>query len=264
MKYLYLLLTALFVISCGSSETLKLIPVAPASNGADGKGGVAGVNGTDGTNGVDGINGKDGTNGLDGANGHSLVSRYHSPSLFECWTGGTRLDIYIDMDDSLSVSHGDIYQNSLVACNGKNGRDGRNGHDGEDGQDGLDGLDGLAGEAGPQGMAGEVGPQGEAGAEGAQGEAGPTGPQGEQGLPGPQGPGASVSITNYTSSSCTPIVGTNRSTKPTGCNSGIYTSSNCSSSSKEIELGYGESFWVSSTALAVKLGTTGIRVINFN
>jgi hypothetical protein len=257
-----LLLTSIAFCSCGVDQVEVSAP--PAVAGRDGTSGVDGINGQNGTNGIDG---QDGADGLDGTNGHSLVSRFRSASLFECWTGGTRLDIYIDMDDNLFLSHGDRYQNSLIACDGKNGRDGRNGRDGQDGEDGLDGLDGKDGEAGPQGIQGEVGPQGEPGMQGEQGEQGepgPTGPQGEQGLPGPTGSGASVTVTAYTSSSCTLIAGTSRYTKPTGSNSDIYTSSSCPSYSKEFELGQGDSFWVSSDMLAVKLGSTGIRVIDFN
>jgi len=211
---------------------------------------------------VDGLNGKDGTNGQDGANGHSLVSQYVDSEEIECQTSGTRLDIYLDLDDSLSVSEGDVFQNSFVACNGLNGVDGLNGNDGSNGQDGQDGRDG---EQGPQGLAGHVGPQGAVGANGLPGPTGATGAQGLQGiqgLPGEDGSGAS--IVAYTLSSCVAIANTTRFTKPTGSNSGIYTNCNCTSSSKEFELGQGDSFWVSNTSLAVKLGTTGIRVITFN
>jgi hypothetical protein len=70
---------------------------------------------------IKGDNGKDGTNG---ANGHSLVSQFISASELECSTGGTRLDIYLDLDDNLSLNEEDLYQGSLVACNGANGLNG--------------------------------------------------------------------------------------------------------------------------------------------
>lgn len=239
------MLMAFAIASCGVDEVAIQSPPA-----VDGTNGAAGLDGKDGLDGLDGTNGLDGKDGQDGANGHSLVSRFHSASWFECFfTGGTRLDIYIDMDDSLTLTHGDRYQNSLIACNGRDGEDGRDGRDGK---------------PGPQGVAGAVGPQGEPGEQGEQGEPGPTGPQGEQGLPGPQGEGTSVSIVSYTSSSCALIAGTSRYTKPSGSNSGIYTNNSCHSSSKEFELSQGDSFWVSADKLAVKLGTTGIRVISFN
>lgn len=114
-------------------------------------------------------------NGKDGANGHSLVSEYTEAQ--ECIAGGQRLDIYLDMDDSLTTSEGDLYQSSLIACNGEQG------------------IQGIQGAVGPQGLVGEtgaVGPQGE------QGVAGPTGPQGEQGVQGIQGaaglPGSSCTL----------------------------------------------------------------------
>jgi len=175
---------------------------------------------------------KDGDNGKDGKNGHSLVSEYADASELECSNGGTRLDIFLDLDDSLSASEGDLYLNSLVACDGETG------------------LSGIPGEVGPRG---EIGPQGSAG------ENGLPGPVGPQGLPG-----TNSSITSYTSNSCIQIEGTSYFTKPVGQGSGIYTSSNCHSSSKEFELGEGDSIWLASNVLGVKLLTTGLRVIKFN
>ena len=223
MKLFIVLCMIVFLAGCGQSETLTLL------EGPNGSNGVAGTNGTDGTNGLD---------GKDGVNGHTLVTQYLEASSLECETSGSRLDIYLDTDDSLSVSEADVYQNSLVDCNGANGLNG---------QDGLNGEDG---EQGPAGLDGEVGPQGE------QGESGP------QGIPGAPGESGAF-ILAYTASSCIQIAGTFRFTKANGSTSGIYTSSTCHSSSKEFELGVGDSFWVSSNSLAVKLGTSGIRVITF-
>lgn len=214
---------------------------------------LQGLNGSPGANGSNGSNGAD---GKDGANGHSLVSQYLSASEFECESSGSRLDIYLDMDDSLSVSESDVYLNSLVACNGANGLNGQ------------DGAAGAQGEPGPQGIAGEVGPQGE---QGPAGEPGPQGLPGEPGAPGADGQngsdgedGTSASIVSYTSSSCTSIAGTAYYAKANGSTSGIYSASNCHSSTKVFELGEGDSVWLSANALAVKLMTTGIRVITFN
>jgi hypothetical protein len=80
-------------------------------------------------------------NGKDGQNGHSLVSEYVPAT--ECV--GDRLDVFIDLDDSLSVSEGDKYQSSIIAC---------------DGQNGLAGVQGIAGTQGPQGIQGNIGPTG--------------------------------------------------------------------------------------------------------
>lgn len=198
-----------------------------------------------------------------GANGHSIVSAYANEESIVCDSlGGTRLDLYLDMDDSLSVSEGDQYLNSLVACNGLNGLNGKDGLDGADGANGQPGEMGPQGEAGPQG---EVGPQGVAGEAGPIGPQGPTGPQGLPGVPGTNGTnGSSATITSYTSSSCTLVVGTSYYVKSNGSNTGVYTSSSCSSSSKEFEMGEGDSMWLSTTQLAVKLvDTNGIRVVKF-
>lgn len=196
----------------------------------------------------------EGKDGKDGKNGHSLVSSYSSASELECANGGTRLDIFLDLDDSLTKTEEDLYTNSLVACNGAQGDAG---------------VQGEVGAQGPAGAAGEVGPQGEQGIAGPAGPAGPQGPQGLQGIQGLQGVAGSNAplsvITAYTSSSCVRVNNTSFFTKPNGSNSGIYSSSSCHSSSKEFELGEGDSMWVSSKALAVKLvDTTGIRVIEFN
>ncbi len=208
-------------MGCGAKETLRVV---------------------DGTNGAP---------GADGHNGHSIVSQYAEATDFECESGGTRLDMYLDLDDTLSVSSDDSFQNSLVACNG------------------AEGLQGVPGEQGPQGIQGLVGPQGSGGGDsstaGPTGPQGPQGPQGLQGVPGVTGaPGTTVTIVSYTSSSCVLVANTSYYTKPNGSNAALYSSSTCSSSSKVMELGSGQSAWLTSTSLAVKLSTTGMRVVTFN
>jgi hypothetical protein len=182
------------------------------------------------SNGKNGSNGKD---GKDGSNAHSLVGLVVE-YLESCKNGGTALDLYLDLDDSLSVTEGDLFQGQLLACNGSNGQDGldgENGSDGEDGEDGEDGSDGLTGPVGP------MGPQGPAGS-----------------------PGASVTITTYSTSSCTAISGSVYYVKLNN----IYSSSSCSSNTKVAELtGSDDTFWVSSTKLAVENGSSSIRVINY-
>lgn len=207
--------------------------------------------------------------GAPGANGHSISSSYNEATGCECENGGTRLDLFLDLDDSLTASEGDLYQGSLIACNGANGLNGQNGLDGTngtDGQDGQDGAQGIPGEQGPQGEQGAVGPQGPAGADGAQGPVGPQGPQGPQGLQGVPGaagtPGTTATITVYPNSgSCVSISGTAYYTK----NGDIYDNNTCSSSHKVAVLqGSGETFWVSTSALASDNNGNGIRVIKFN
>lgn len=189
------------------------------------------------------VNGND---GLTGSNGHSVVSQFVNVAQesLECMNGGTRQDVYLDLDDSLTVSSNDLYLNSGVACNGSNG---------------LNGLQGLEGQQGPQGLAG---PQGGTGPQGLPGPTGPIGPQGPQGATGAQGPsGSGAIITSYNSTLCQLISGTSYYVK----NDSLYSSSSCSSSQKVITLSGGEdTFWVSSTKLATENNGSGIRVVNFN
>jgi hypothetical protein len=185
--------------------------------------------------------------GNNGSNGHSIVSVYQEASSLECANSGSRLDMYLDTDDSLTASEGDVYLNSLVVCNGSNG---------------LNGQDGLIGEQGPQG---DIGPQGEAGSDGSPGLPGPTGPVGSQGPQGIQGPAGSsgATIVSYAASSCTLIAGTSDYVKASNTNFNIYSSSSCPNSDKIAEVSQGESYWVSSSALAV-WSNGSLRVITFN
>lgn len=218
--------------------------------------------------------------GTDGSNGHSVVSMYNESSELECQNNGQRLDLYLDLDDSLSVSEGDQYMNSLVTCNGVNGLNGVAGQNGNDGQDGQDGAQGQTGEQGPQGLIGATGPQGLMGPQGLQGmsglpgmigpqgvpgNAGPVGPQGLQGPQGIQGPAGSsgATITLYAQTSCTKITGSTRYMKVVGQNVQFFSSNSCHSSTKLAEVSQGESFWVSGNILAV-YDDSSVRVIIFN
>lgn len=210
---------------------------------------------------------------VDGKDGHSIVSSYQSASELECeGASGNRLDLYLDLDDSLSVSEGDLYSNSIISCNGVNGQKGEQGIpgvqgvQGEPGQQGPQGLQGLVGPQGATGLQGAVGPQGATGQQGNQGLPGPIGPQGPTGPQGLQGPVGSsgATITNYGSNSCTRITGTNSYVKPTGSNNlGLYTSSNCASNTKFAEVSQGEAYWVSANSLATHISGC-LRVITFN
>lgn len=66
-----------------------------------------------------GINNSDGAQGPRGFTGHSIVAQTVSATESECPDGGIRVDLYIDIDDSLTVSKGDTYQSSIVSCNRK-------------------------------------------------------------------------------------------------------------------------------------------------
>ncbi len=210
----------LILTACGSQESVTL------------------YKGTPGSNGNPGATGKSGNSGM---NGHSLVSEYTESCQLECSNGGTRLDLYLDMDDSLSVSEGDLYSNSLVVCNGS---------------DGLNGQSGIAGEMGPQGEAGPQGLQGESGEQGSQGpqgEAGPSGPQGESG-------DSDVVVTALTGSSCTLVAGSSPSYYVKS--DSLYSESGCSNSDK-VALQVGETVFVAPRVLVIK-DSSGLRSINFN
>jgi hypothetical protein len=183
---------------------------------------------------------------INGQNGHSLVSQFSelSQESLECLNGGTSLHIYIDLDDSLSASEGDLYTGSLIACNGANG---------------LNGEQGIPGEVGPIGLAG---PQGLPGEQGEPGPTGPMGPQGPQGLPGAVGEsGSGATITVYSSSLCVAIAGTAFYVQ----SGTIYSASSCNSNTKVVELnGSDDTFWVGANKLAVENGSSSLKVITFN
>jgi len=207
---------------------------------------------------VEVIKGKD---GVDGANGHSIVSQFNEASQCECGeNGGTRLDLFIDMDDSLSTTESDLYQGSLVACNGANGLNGENG------LDGTDGAQGVPGEQGPQGEQGEIGAQGVAGSTGEQGPVGPqgpTGPQGLQGIPGVAGTNGSGATILASSSTCVQVDGNYYMKNDT-----LYyedDSSKCDGNHDKVSLNSsGDSLWVAAKKLAVLDGDGELRVIIFN
>jgi len=216
--------------------------------------------------GVPGPQGEQGPQGPQGENGHSLVSETVEAGEIECDSaGGNRLDIYVDMDDSLSVSEGDVFQSALIACNGLNGLNGA------DGLTGAQGPEGVAGAQGPQGLPGPAGAVGPQGSQGVAGPVGPSGPQGPQGAPGAQGPaGAGATLQNYSlGSSCTNI-GDGYYAKRSGDDAKIYDDNDCGSSDHVVTI-YAEhtsngdaSFWLTSTRLAFNDNNGNLRVIKFN
>ncbi len=236
MRYIVLML--MFAMVGCQSETVQLIP---------------------------GPTGLTGAVGASGANGHSLVSEMVEASWCECdWRGGNRLDIYLDLDDSLSVSEGDTFQSALIACNGMNGLNGENGLPGAEGAQGIPGATGPAGETGLAGPAGEVGAEG---AMGLPGPVGPEGPQGPMGLTGAQGPaGSGATLQAYTLGTSCSSVGGGLYAKKSGDTAKIYDDNDCDSSDFVATLGSESSMWLSSTRLAFVDDASGVvlRVLNFN
>lgn len=239
MKIISIIFLLTFVAACGQSDTLQLLTGPSGSNGASG------------------------VNGKNGANGHSLASVFANASALECPNSGSRLDIFLDLDDSLSATEADEYLGSLVACNGANGLNGSDGQDGQDGIDGRDGVQGAQGIPGAQGPKGCTGPQGPAGSEGDQGPVGPQGPQGPQGTQGAQGPaGSGATITNFNISSCT-LISSGKWAKANGGQVKIYSNSSCSNSYTALD-NTSSTLWLTSNELAVFVDTSSLRVIKFN
>ena len=152
-----------------------------------------------GANGKDGVNG---TNGTAGATGHAALVRVTSePSGNHCSSGGERIDVGVDADDSGALSDSEV-SGTVYVCdgvsgavgasgiNGTKGRDGTNGVDGSNGATGATGADGVSGAngntgaTGPTGATGATGATGSTGADGVTGSTGPTGADGATGATG--------------------------------------------------------------------------------
>ena len=239
MKITGILLMTLLLMSCSDDRTTQATVTAK-----------------------DGATGQTGAQGEQGINGHSIVTKVAEASECECENSGSRIDMFIDLNNSLNADENDVYQNSIVVCNGRNGAKGERGATGAQGPQGMIGPMGLMG---PRGLTGAVGPAGAIGPQGIPGIAGPigpVGPQGPQGLPGASS-GSGATIKAYTQSSCTLITGTSTYMKPNGNNFSLYSSSSCSNSSKFAEVSEGESYWASANSLAV-WGDCVLRVITFN
>lgn len=65
-----------------------------------------------------------------GADGHSIIPLTPGTLPGVCSNGGSSVDLYLDLDNTLSVTEGDLYQSTVFACNG---------------------IDGAVGPAGPSG-----------------------------------------------------------------------------------------------------------------
>lgn len=181
-------------------------------------------------------------------NGHSIISEYKPVTTSECLNSGVRLDMFIDINDNLVVDETDIFQNSVVICNGLQG------------EQGLQGTQGNTGEQGNQGEQGIPGEQGNPGEQGAQGEQGIQGEQGEPGIPGP----SAVMIQTYNSTTCTLIQGSNIYMKRTSSIVfTLYSSSTCTTAVKLADIKQGQSYWVANNMLSV-WSNDSLRVITFN
>jgi hypothetical protein len=165
--------------------------------------------------------------------------------------GGSRLDIYMDLDDSLTPSEGDLYQNSLVACNGLNGTNGIPGLDGEVGPPGQSGPPGLDGNPGHDGLPGPSGAPGQDGSPGSNGQ------KGENGKDAHVSPKNVTGICSNISSGYDALI-KNQTVE-------LYTAGfSCSAPKKVYVLTDSAStFWLSSTELAVFVSPAGLRVLTY-
>lgn len=120
-------------------------------------------------------------------------------------------------------------------------------------------ANGLPGIQGPQGVPGLAGQDGTDGQDGAPGE---DGQDGQPGQDGEDGSDAVATLRDYSGSSCTNIIGTTKYVKKNGSNFKLYSTSSCSSFTAFAEVSQGESYWVSTTALAVHADDK-LRVITF-
>ena len=206
-----------------------------------------------------------GANGTDGKNGHSLVSQYMAATELECdANGGSRLDIYIDLDDSLTPSDGDRYQNSIVACNGLNGLNGTDGTDGTNGNNGINGHDGIAGppgQSGPPGLNGNPGHDGQPGPSGPPGQDGSPGSNGHDGAPGQDGKDAHVTPKNVTAT-CS-VITANYSALVKSNTVEIYNGATCAGQKVFVLTSSASTFWLSLTELAVFVDPAGLRILTY-
>ena len=92
-------------------------------------------------------------------------------------SGGVKIEIYIDKNNSGKIDDGDeiVKDQTQYICNGEKGTAGSSGTTGPKGEDGADGKDGAPGEQGEKGDTGAKGDQGEQGETGAKGENGTDG-----------------------------------------------------------------------------------------
>jgi hypothetical protein len=160
----------------------------------------------------------------------------------------------MDVDDSLTPTDGDLYQNSLIACNGLNGNHGENGHDG---------IAGPPGQAGPPGLDGNPGHDGEPGPSGLPGSPGAPGANGHDGAPGQDGKDAHVTPKNVTGN-CAALTA-NYDAKIKNNTVELYTAGHsCDAPWKVFTLTSSAStFWLSSTELAVFVDPAGLRVLTY-
>ncbi len=102
------LMTVVLLTNCGPK--VKFITV----RGDKGDTGSVGAQGAQGEAGAQGPQGEQGPAGL---TSHMLVTEQVAASLEQCVYGGSIVNLYRDLDDSLTVSEADAYWASIVVCN---------------------------------------------------------------------------------------------------------------------------------------------------
>lgn len=146
---------ALFALNSGTPG-----PQGPAGpTGAQGIQGVAGPQGPIGLTGPQGPAGANGNNGADGKN--ALVNTTLEPAGTNCATGGTKIEVGIDLNSNGILDANEINTSQTkYVCNGAQGPQGIQGLTGATGAQGPIGLTGPQGATGPQGVAGTNGTNG--------------------------------------------------------------------------------------------------------
>lgn len=123
------------------SLNITILALVLTACGTPGSSGRAGIDGQSGVDGSSGAAGQEGETGSAGPRGHSVVAKARTATILECTqTPGTAVDFYLDKDDSLNWTPGDVLQAGVVTCNGMAGVNGTNGSNGSDGAPGSAGT----------------------------------------------------------------------------------------------------------------------------
>lgn len=128
MKTVIKVLAVLFLTSCLNKnkpvDSISTTPCAVSKTGNIVEIDCAGdkVTVADGAKGEAGPQGPQGPQGIKGENGKTLVGKARPATLSECPNSpGTAMDSYIDIDNSLSYTTGDVHQATVFTCNGLDG-----------------------------------------------------------------------------------------------------------------------------------------------
>lgn len=161
-------------------------------------------------------------------------------------------------DPGVSCSVSQTELGALLSCSDETSVIISNGSDGSNGTNGQDGTSCSVEST----TGGALITCGDTSASILNGTDGVNGADGQDGSDGSDG--GSLSVTDYSAVSCTSIAGTSYYVKKTGGNNfAIYTSSSCSSSSKEFEVSQGEAHVLGLKILAVWT-ESALRIFNFN